>query len=402
MTAVAGQADSTGGLTRGEPTMDGFVPEPEVTTGTTQNVEVQLQNTGDLDLGSDRSTVTTAYGVTFDVTDEGPFDVKSSKSALGTINGGQTALVTQRIDVPDDLDPGKYEIEVEVEYQYTYQTSSSSNVVYERSGSEDITLTLVVADEPRFNVSDLEETLAVGYEGEITGELENTGSQSVDDAVLVVEPMTDSIIIEDTRYALPTLESGEAASFRYPADVSGQSDSGARQLRFSVEYTDDNRETQTSPPMSQRVVVDENGDEFSLEGLNTTVRQGETSDFTLEITNERPETLSNIDANLYTDDPLDTNDDDAFVPELAPNETATVAFDIVASGDATTELHPVELDFQYDTERGDTQVSDVYQYPVTVEESQDDGGSGISGPLIGIVALLGVGGIGLLVWRRAQ
>ena len=87
-------------------------------------------------------------------------------------------------------------------------------MVYERSESEDITLILKVTDEPLFDVSGLEETLSVGYEDKIAGKLENTGSRSIDDVFLVVEPVTDSIIIEDTQYALPNLKKGDAASFR--------------------------------------------------------------------------------------------------------------------------------------------------------------------------------------------
>ncbi len=398
-TAAGGTTET---LTRGEPDIDASVPEPELVAGTETEVEMQLQNDGDVSLGVNRDLVTTARGVTFEVTDEGPFDVKSGTSSVGTLTEESPASVTQRIKAPSDLEPGEYDITVEVDYSYTRQYSEQAGVRDDRSGSTERTLTLVVADEPRFEISNLQDTLTVGYDGEITGEVTNTGSKPVDDAVLVVEPMSDSLHVEDTRYALSELEAGAVDSFRYPTDVSGQADSGARQVRFTVEYTGDSRETQTTEPISQRVVVDDLQDEFALETVNATVKQGESSDFVLEITNQRPETLSNIDADLYTNSPLDSNNDDAFVSELEPNESATIEFDVLAAGDASTEGHPVELDFQYDTERGDTIVSDVYQQQVTVEAGEESGGLGLGSIVLGGALLLSAVGIGITVWRRTQ
>ena len=402
-TAVAVVGGQTGDssspfIDRGEPNIDASVPEPELTAGTEAELDIQLQNDGRLRSGDDRSAVTTARAVTAEVTDDGPFNVKSGTSSVGSIQDGDTVTFTQRIEAPNDLEPGEYEITLEVDYSYTYRQSSQAST--DRSGSEDIDLTIVVPDEPKFGIDGLEETLAVGYSGDVSGELTNDGSRSVDDAVLVVEPMSDSLFVEDTRYALPELDSGESSEFRYPMDVSGQADPGARQLRFTVEYTDDSRETQTSPAISQRVVIGDRRDEFSLETVNGTVRQGETADYILEITNNRPETLSNIDANLYTNNPLDSTNDEAYVPELQPNESATLRFDITAAGDASPELYPVELDFQYDTERGDTELSDEYTHPVEVEPGVDDDGIGLGTILPVVIGLVVVGGAGFALWRR--
>jgi len=395
---TAGASDP--GLTRGEPGIDASVPEPEIHAGTESELEIQLQNDGKVRLGVDRSTVTTARAVTAEITDEGPFDVKSGTSSVGLIQDGESVPITQRIKAPSDLEPGAYEITLEVDYSYTYQ--QGQRTVTERSGSEEIDLTLVVPDEPQFSVQNLNETLTVGYSGDVTGELTNDGSRVADDAVLVVEPMSDSLFVEDTRYALPELDSGESSEFRYPMDVSGQADPGARQLRFTVEYTDDSRDTQTSPAISQRVVIDDRQDEFSLETINGSVRQGETADYILEITNDRPETLSNIDANLYTNSPLSSANDEAYVPELQPNESATLRFDITAAGDASPELYPVELDFQYDTERGDTELTDEYTHPVEIEPGVEDDGLGLGAILPVVTGLVVIGGTGFALWRRQQ
>ncbi|MFP8952687.1 COG1361 S-layer family protein [Natrialbaceae archaeon A-arb3/5] len=511
---LGGSGGSSGELTRGEPDIDAFLPEPELAAGTEESMEIQVQNEGNLRLGTNRDRVTNARGVTVEVVDEGPFNVKSGASGLGSLQEGQMATAAQRIEAPDDLEPGEYDITVEVDYSYTRQVSDGSGTTDERSGSERIDLTISVPDEARFaisdvdtdvepggdgpatveiqnvgsetasqaratitggggvtidgeaaeevlgdlspgssetvtvdvdiaettsegnkpievavtyrdssgierearpetaslspapeqtfSISDLSDTLSVGYDGEVAGSITNDGPRAVDDAVLVVEPMSESLYVEDTRYALPELKAGETTAFRYPMDVSGQADPGPRQLRFTVEYTSGDRSTLEDGPISERVVIDDRQNEFDLETVAATVEQGSSSDFVLEITNERPETLSNIDAMLYTDSPLETTNDKAFVPELGPGESAEIAFNIVASDGASTETHPVELDFQYETERGETVVSDTYQHPVEVTASEEESDGGVLGSLVWGMAILTIAGLGLTLWWRKR
>lgn len=515
VSAELSNSGSSGELTRGEPAIDASIPDNRLAAGTEQSVGIQVQNEGYLRLGTQSERVTTARGVTVEVVDEGPFEVRSGTSSIGSLAEGQMQEVSQRIAVPEDVDPGEYDVTIEVSYTYDYQVSDNSGVVYQRSGTETIDLTIVVPDDPQFEISDvatdvepggdgtatleienvgadtaretrvtitggggvtvdgeaaeevlgdlepgetavvtvdveiaatasagakpldleftyadgsgiqredavtetaslaptpeqsfsisnLEDTLAVGYDGVVTGEVRNDGTRTVDDAVLVIEPMTDSLFVEDTRYALPPIEPGESTHFRYPVDVSGQADEGPRQVRFTIEYTAGDRSTVEDGPFSERVVVDPKANEFSLADDGITVEQGGHTEFVIEITNERSETLSNIDAKLYADSPLDTQNDEAFVNELAPGESAELRFDVFASSGAPAESHPVELDFEYETERGETRLSDVYQHPIEVVPSSDDDGIGIVGVLVRVMAILTAVGIAGTLWWRLR
>ncbi|GAB3675125.1 COG1361 S-layer family protein [Halopiger thermotolerans] len=496
----------------GEPNLSVYAPDNEVQPGTETSIDLTVKNDAELRAGSN-SQVLTANGVTVELVDTGPFEAKMGETPIGSIPDGQMTQVAQRIEVPDDVEPGKYEVTVRVRYSHWNRISDMER----ETESKTFDVTIVVPDEPRFDVSTVEsdvepgasgaatieitntgtewanetratvtggtgvtingataeapaeeaigdlapgettamtvdvalaeslsdgekpveigftyrdsagiereapteittldpaseqsfsiagldDTLSVGYEGEIVGEITNDGPRTIDDAVLIVEPMSESLFIEDTRYALPPLKAGETAQFRYPTDVSGQADPGPRQLRFTVEYTGSGGEaTLTDGPMTDRVVVDERQDEFSIADDAISVEQGGSTEFALTITNERDETLSNIDAKLYADSPLSTNDDEAFVPELEPGESAEISFDVSASGAAATELHPVELDFEYETDGGESKVSDVYQHPIEVVPAESDGG-GVLGSLaplmIGLTAI-GLGGVAW--WRR--
>ena len=312
-----------------------------------------------------------------------------SRIPLGDLAANEAVPFETTLTVDPDADPGVRDVDVSFEY---------------RSGGEArltdaTTLLLDVADAQSFTVHDVADTLSVGYDGEITGNVSNDGPHAVDDAVLVVEPMSDSLFVEDTRYALPDLAANETTAFTYPTDVSGDANAGPRQVRFTVEYGGADGQTITSDPQSTRVTVDPRTDEFTITGVNTTATTGEMTELVLEITNERPERLSDINAMMFTDSPLTEVADEAYVQSLAPGETARVDFEIRVDGDARETTYPIELDFEYSTERGDTVLSRVYQYPIDVVAADEE-----SGLPLGLLAVVGIIGAGIVVgtmwWRR--
>ncbi|MFW5929989.1 MAG: COG1361 S-layer family protein, partial [Halobacteriota archaeon] len=98
-------------------------------------------------------------------------------------------------------------------------------------------------------------------------------------------------------------------------------------------------------------------------------------------------TYTDVQAKMFTDSPLDSADDEAFISEIEPGETETVVFDLSASGGAQTKTYGVSFDFRYDDERNDTKVTDTYREPVDVTPAE----AGVPWALVAIVILLGGG-----------
>ena len=503
---------AVGQVSLGEPELDAYLPANEVAPGTESEFVVRVQNDASVQAGTATGAVTTARAVSVEITDEGPFDVRTGKTPIGTIRDGAVSSAEFRVVVPKHIDPGTYEIEAEIDYSVTNRQTSAGDQRLRRSTEETFEVTVTddalfaignvttdaqpgttgeaeielknvgsatayattatitggggvtidggnaeaflgefdpgavrtvgvdisVAEaiqagekpieavfeyeneegidrEPRtatrsivpnaaqsFTVSTLDDTLSVGYAGDITGTVRNDGPSEITDGVLVIEPASDSLVIEERRIALPALAAGETIDFEYPTEVSGQASPGPRQVRFTLEYANGGRTTATIGPVSDRVVVNESRGEFSIGGDDVRVTQGSTTELTLSITNERPETLRNVNAKLYADSPLSTSSDEAFVDELEPGETGEIRFDLTAAGGAMPKTHRVELDFQYDTEGDETVLSRTYQHPVEIEERMDDGDDGPSTLVVavGVVALVALLTGGVLWWRR--
>jgi hypothetical protein len=257
---------------------------------------------------------------------------------------------------------------------------------------------VVPVPEQSFSLDDVEGTLEVGYSGTVSGTLTNEGPLDVDDAVLIADPQSDRVTVGERRYALPPIPAGETVDFSFDADVSGSAAPGPRQFRFTTEYA--NGDATIAVDETRRIEVAPRRPEFALAADNLTVPAGESRRVTFEITNQRPETLSSINAGLYADSPLSAPNDEAFVDELAPGESTNVTFEVAAASGASVETHPIELDFRYDDERGNDRISDVTQYPVAVTESTDDGGL----PLLplGVGLLVVVAGAGAVVLYRRR
>lgn len=509
----AGGAAGQTNQAQGEPELNGYLPNNEVAPGTESELLIRVQNDAHVRSGTPTEAITTARAVSVEITDEGPFDVRTGETPIGTVPDGTASNADFRVIVPEDIEPGTYEIEARIRYSITNRQSSSGDQRLSRTTRE--TLEVVVTDdaifavgnvttdaqpgttgeaeielenvgsatahattatitggggvtvdgesaqeflgdfapgerrvvsvdveilesvaggdkpieavfeyrdqngieraEPRtatgsltsvgsqsFSILDVDDTLSVGYDGRITGTVRNDGPTAISDGVLVLEPMSDSLIIEESRIALAALEAGGTADFEFPTDVSGQADPGARQVRFTLEYSNGGRTTTTVGPVSERVVVDPQRHAFAIGGEEVQIVQGETDEITLSLTNERPETLRNINAKLYTDSPLSTSSDEAFVNELAPGESGEIRFDLSAAGSAMPKTYRVELDFQYETERGETVLSRTYQHPVEIEARPDTGDDGPSTLVVGISAVAVVALLvgGALWWRR--
>ncbi len=505
--AAAGQTNF------GEPELNVYLPDSEVAPGTDTTFDLRVQNDAHVRGGSATPTITTARAVSVEITDEGPFEVRTSRTPIGAIQDGAFGEASFRVTVPEDLEPGTYDVDVRVRYSVTNRETASGDQRLSRSTRETFEVTVtddalfeinnvttdiqpgttgeasielenvgsataygttatitggggvtidggqaeaflgdfepgtnrtvdvdaelaesvisgekpiealfeyrdengIEREEPRtatgslptvaaqsFTIEDLEDTLSVGYDGHIRGTVQNDGPTAISDGVLILEPASDSLVIEEGRVALPALAPGESADFEFPTDVSGQADAGPRQVRFTLEYSNSGRTTASIGPVSERVVVDSQRDAFTISGDDVRVTQGETTELSLSITNERPETLRNVNAKLYTDSPLSTESDEAFINELEPGESGEIRFDISAEPGAMAKIHRVELDFQYDTDHGETVLSRTYQHPIEIGERVDTDDGGLSTVSIGLIALAVLALLSGGVWWRRR
>lgn len=387
----------------GEPVLSVHLPNADVDADTSTSLELFLLNGGQVHLGGSPSAearVTTAREVVVSLrSGNAPLSVETGARPVGNVPEGLVGPVAFAVSVNENAAPGTYELPVRVSYVYTreIETGEREPAHTQRSKTLRTTVEVTVEGQANFALSNVSSTLAVGDEGTIRGTVTNTGHAPARDAVVVYTADNPNIAPVETEFAVGDLGPGESANFAYDAEIVDSADAGTRQLSFEVRYRNDDGDRRTSDALDARFDVGPRQDVFTAEPVTRSVTAGETGVLELRLTNAGDEPVTDVSAKLFTDDPLSSSDDEAFIDRLGPGESATVRFALTAAPDALEKVYPVSLDFQYDDAEGDTQLSDTYDVPVEVNRVEDGGGPSVEDlldqptlPIIGGAAVIAV------------
>ena len=257
------------------------------------------------------------------------------------------------------------------------------------SFASESTIGITPNDDQQFSFEPSNGSLRVGQEGTVRGTFTNEGPGEARNVVVTLEPPDRNVEVLEPELALGDLEAGESVDVSFDVEVSSSGRSGDRQFALSTEYESADGDDRTGDAIRFRQTVEPSRDVFGVEATESSVTAGETGRLVLEVTNNRNETLTDISAKLFASQPLSVDDDEAFIAELEPGETAEIPFRVSAGDDAMTKDYPVSVDFQYVDGSGETRLTDSYRIPVTVEES--DGG------LFGLFGMAGTASLALLV-----
>jgi len=515
---AGGNAAQGTGVTAGEPGLRAFTPNPVVSPGGPAELVVQVDNAGDLDLGppQNREIVTTARNVEVRVSspDGSPIEVESGRQAIGAVPENQPRNLPILIDVPEDIEPGEYELDVRLRYSHTERYSPRAGVISEEQRTVTRSVDVEVEERPRFElrnattdarvgdggglsvevvnvgseaatdvrvalestsgqvsfggspresagvdrlapgesavveydvavrpgasvreylfdatvrfedpsgtpgvdrkpsaratpgpeqtfaVEDVESTLRVGEDGDLRGTVTNTGPATARSVVVRYVGESASAIPVERAVAVGGLDPGESASFVLPIELTNDAEPIARTFDLAIQYRTADGERRAYADVDATADVRERRDEFLLTADAAAVpADGETA-IEVRVENNLDETVRNVEAKLFTDDPLDADDDEAFVESLAPGGSATITFRVSAAASATPRTYPVRIDFRYDDAGGTSQLSDTYRIPVDVTAAEE--GDGIPPGVVALIVGLAVVAVAGIAYRRRR
>ncbi|ATW87836.1 hypothetical protein halTADL_1042 [Halohasta litchfieldiae] len=408
--AFGGVATGQEVFVRGEPDIEVYSPDNTVAPGQETEFILQLDNEGDVSQGqgTNRELVTTARNVIIEAEmddDDAPITITSGKQSVGSVPDNQPTDVPLQIEVPNDAEPGTYDIDVEIDYRWSSKVSQNRRgggppTTHEQSTSKDYTVEIEVDDSARFRVTDINSTLRVGEEGDITGEIENIGGEDATNAEVQFPTDAENLFPQETAVAVGDIEAGESAEFRIPIEVGSEAEAVPKRFDLPVSFRDENgiRQTDDDPEFLADIAAER--DAFTIEAADRSITAGSSTTVDFTITNNRNETVTDIEPKLFADTPLSSSNDEAFVQSLDAGESTTISFDLAASA-TTPKTYPVTVDIRYRDAGGDSQITDSYRLPIDVSQAEEGGLLGSFGTIIvSIISLLTVGGG--YVWYRNQ
>ena len=373
---VAAQEDLS---IRGEPDLSVTAPAPTLAPGQTTELTLQVTNDGELDWGSpdQREAVVTARDVKVEASaEDAAFDVDSDVIALGAVGEERPRDVNVAVTVPEDADPGTYDLEVEISYSHVsqYWTSGTTQYSQEHSHTTEETIEIVVEDTARFDLTNVTTDAQVGNDGEFNGTLENVGSERAEDVRLVLESSSSAIAFGGTPAAqlfVGSLEPGETAQVRTDISVTPGASVREYSIGGSVKYADTDGFQRQDPdlPVGLRPVSEQT---FSIENTSGDLRAGEERQISVTVRNDGPRAVTDPvvavgfeNPNVYLDSPQQAIDN------LDGNETATITYDVDVSAALQESQQGATVTVAYTDSDGDRKKSDTMATDVHIAPERD-------------------------------
>jgi hypothetical protein len=356
--------------------------ESSLSIGGTNTLSGTITNTGPM----------TAHNAVVEFDETSITEAVGGGYAVGSLAPGESAEFSFRVNVDESADAGPRQFGIQATFRNGNGDQLQSDFVDIRAP--------VGANDPGFEVRNVESTLRVGEQGSLEGTIVNTRDTDVSNAVVTFSDPGPTVTPIEESVAIGSLDPGEATNFSFDVEVTSSADAGPRQFDLGVSYRDQDNAVRDSGAIPTQVGVGPQSPEFDVEPVDGSLGAGSGGTFEVTVTNTREFTVSDVSAKIYTDSPLSTSDDEAFIDELEPGESRTIVFQLSADGGATEKTYPVKMDFQYDDDESDTIISDTYQIPVDVTSGS---GSGLPiGLILLVVVVLGGGLGGVLYYRRQE
>ena len=330
----------------------------DVQIGDNGTVEVDVEN-----VGSETATdVDVGLGSATDGFSVGDPQEPGDSASIGELGPGAVATVTYDVSLDGDSALRRYSLRGDVRF---------NNADGIERVDEGLRTGVTPIDEQRFAIDDVESDLRVGEDGDVFGTVTNEGPLEARNVVVqYAEEDAPNVVPIERSVAVGTLGPGESADFRLPIEIGGEAEAVDRTADVAIRYRNADLERRAYEDVELLFEVEPKRDQFRLEVQDREITAGETIAFDVEVTNNLDQTVEDVEARLFADDPLDSDDDEAFVEELDPGESTTMTFELEADSGATAKTYPVSFDFRYDDERGNSQLSDTTRVAIHVVEAE--------------------------------
>jgi hypothetical protein len=350
--------------------------------GATIQLPIVIQNTGLNELKIVESTIinrddlpNTAKLVTVRLSSgDAPVTVKTDPQMIGDILGGATKPVVFTVDVKKDAVAGTYTIPLQIDYTYLadaeqYGTDSIRYNYVKKSIT--IPMKITIESDVRLEVTDFSaEQVNVGTEGYLTLSLKNVGHDYARNAVAKIARNDASPIIPtDSSVYIGDFRPNDTITCRYKVSISGNAEAQSYPLDVYVEYEKSDGSIARSDRVTLGIPVGGKID-FAVRSVAADLHPGGKQVIEVVYENIGATTAYNAQARLSAVDPFTSNDDTAFLGNLAPGETAAARFELGVDGSATPKEYGIDSEIRYRDALDNSQISDTMKVQVGVTETE--------------------------------
>ncbi|MDD1681303.1 MAG: S-layer protein, partial [Methanoregula sp.] len=341
--------------------------------------------------------------VTLDAGDS-PFIIKSDPQMLGDLKASSTATGKFTVRIPADTPAGVYNLPVKLNYTYL-QTAEQYGVDtvqnFYKSKEETFEFPVRVKPDVRISIVSSEfRDLNAGTEGSITLNVKNIGHEDGKKAILTLARNDGSPVVptEGSAY-IGDFPAGGTATAVFRASVSGSAEAQTYPLDVFVKYENSDGDSISSDIETIGVPV---GDKirFTIVSDSPAVIPGQKKTITVQYRNTGGATAYQAQARVSMVDPFSSNDDTAYLGDVAPGETKEASFLVSVDKTATLKKYGIDSEIRYNDAFDNQVISDPIKLGITVSEDSGLVAGLLKNPILLAVLAAIIIGAGYVIYRK--
>jgi len=376
-------------------------------------ITIKIENTATLDFQSQDPSApakedrpNTAKNVLISLDSDGaPVQIKTSGQLVGDIVAGKSASATFEIRTEKDAAAGTFSLPVTLEYTYLYYAEDlgdSAVRYYYKDKTETLPLDIVIRPDVRIDVLSLEvQDLNVGTEGFIVATVKNVGHETGREATLMIQRVSGSPIIPtDASSFIGEFAPGETVTAIFKASASIDAEESTYPLSILLSYENQDGDKLTTSPITMGVTTGAKI-EFEIESPTSQLRPGETGVITVTYRNVGGATAYDAISRISAVDPFTSNDDTAYLGDIAPGGSAVAKYEVIVDKDATIKTYGLDSEVRYKDALSNSLISDPVK--VRIELTEASGlMSAFTSPIVIILVLFVVTGAGYYLYTQRK
>jgi hypothetical protein len=331
-----------------------------------------------------------------------PVTVKSDPQMVGDLKGGSSLNVNFNTKIANDAPTGTYNLPLEIRYTYLYtadQYGQESIQYYYQKKNATIMLPVKIKPELKINViSAVPEHLNVGTEGYLNIRVINTGSESGKSAIVkIVRNGNSPVIPSESSVFIGDFSVNATVDCRYKVSVSKDAEGKTYPVDVFVNYVNYEGDTVDSEKVTVGVPVG-NKIDFAIVSEPTVINPGTRKVISIEYQNSGGTTVYSAQARISAVDPFTSNDDTAFLGDLAPGQKAVANFEVAVDKGATIKEYGLDSEIRYRDALSNSLISDTMKVRVDVVP-QSGLGVILGNPIVMTIIIAALIGTGYAVYR---
>jgi hypothetical protein len=333
-----------------------------------------------------------------------PLIIKSDPQMIGDLKTSSTATSKFTVRIPSDTPSGDYMLPVNLDYTYMYTATQYGTDTIEYSykiKNEEIEIPITIKPDVRINVVSADiQHLNAGTEGSIQLEVKNIGHEDAKKAIITIARNDGSPIVptEGTVY-IGDFPSGGSATAVFKASVADSAEAQTYPLDVYVKYENRDGDTVSSDIETIGVPVGKKT-EFAIVSEPETLTPGQKKVITVRYKNTGGAIAHQAQARVSMVDPFTSNDDAAYLGDIAPGETKEVSFLISVAGTATLKQYGIDSEIRYRDAFDNQIISDPLKLSLNVSKDTGAVAGLLNNPLALALIAIVILGIGYALYRR--